>query len=49
MLGFVAAVTDLVSVDAMREAALASIPRKTVELNTEAFSAGLEYGKGARQ
>ena len=49
MLGFVAAVTDLVSVDAMREAALASIPKKTIELNTRAFSAGLEYGKRPRQ
>jgi 2-oxoglutarate ferredoxin oxidoreductase subunit gamma len=49
MLGFVAAVTDLVSVDAMRDAALASIPKKTIELNTRAFAAGLEYGKGPRQ
>ncbi len=45
MLGFVAAVTDLVSVDAMREAALTSIPRKTIELNTSAFEAGLAYGR----
>jgi len=40
MLGFVAAVTDLVSVDAMRQAALSSIPPKTIELNTRAFEAG---------
>jgi 2-oxoglutarate ferredoxin oxidoreductase subunit gamma len=45
MLGFVAAVTDLVSVEAMRQAALTSIPRKTIELNTNAFRAGLEYGR----
>ncbi|MBN1316280.1 MAG: 2-oxoacid:acceptor oxidoreductase family protein [Anaerolineales bacterium] len=45
MLGFIAAVTNLVSVDAMREAALASIPPKTIELNTRAFNAGLEYGQ----
>lgn len=45
MLGFVAAVTDLVSVNAMREAALASIPRKTIDLNTHAFEAGLAYGR----
>ncbi len=44
MLGFVAAVTDLVSVEAMRQAALTSIPRRTMELNTNAFQAGLEYG-----
>ncbi len=44
MLGFVAAVTDLVSVDAMRDAALASIPKKTIDLNTRAFQAGLDYG-----
>jgi 2-oxoglutarate ferredoxin oxidoreductase subunit gamma len=45
MLGFVAAVTDLVSVEAMREAALSSIPRKTIEMNTNAFEAGLKYGR----
>lgn len=45
MLGFVAAVTDLVSVDAMREAALTSIPEKTIDLNTRAFQAGLDYGQ----
>lgn len=45
MLGFIAAVTDLVSVDAMRDAALASIPPKTIALNTKAFNAGLEYGQ----
>ncbi len=45
MLGFVAAVTDLVSVNAMRDAALSSIPPKTIDLNTRAFEAGLEYGK----
>jgi Pyruvate/2-oxoacid:ferredoxin oxidoreductase gamma subunit len=38
-------VTDLVSVEAMREAALTSIPRKTIELNTSAFEAGLKYGR----
>lgn len=45
MLGFVAAVTDLVSIDAMRDAALASIPKKTIDLNTKAFQAGLDYGR----
>jgi len=47
MLGFLATVTDLVSIDAMREAALTSIPKKTIELNTRAFEAGLEHGREA--
>lgn len=47
MLGFLATVTDLVSIDAMREAALTSIPKKTIELNTRAFEAGLERGRKA--
>jgi 2-oxoglutarate ferredoxin oxidoreductase subunit gamma len=47
MLGFLTAVTDLVSVDGMREAALASVPRGTEELNARAFAAGLEYGEKA--
>jgi 2-oxoglutarate ferredoxin oxidoreductase subunit gamma len=47
MLGFLATVTDLVSIDAMREAALTSIPKKTIELNTRAFEAGLEHGRKA--
>lgn len=45
MLGFVAAVTDLVTIQAMREAALTSIPPKTIELNTKAFEAGLAHAQ----
>lgn len=47
MLGFLTAVTDLVSVDGMREAVLASIPKGTEEMNAQAFEAGLEYGDKA--
>jgi len=45
VLGFLAAVTDLVSEDALLEAALTSIPEKTIEMNRQAFQAGLAYGK----
>ncbi len=45
MLGFVSAVTDLVSVDALREAVLSSVPPHTKEKNAEAFERGHEYGK----
>jgi len=45
MLGFLAAVYDLVSIQAMREAVLASVPEPTRETNTQAFERGLEYGK----
>jgi 2-oxoglutarate ferredoxin oxidoreductase subunit gamma len=45
MLGFLAAVYDLVSVTAMREAVLASVPEQTREPNAQAFEKGLEYGK----
>jgi 2-oxoglutarate ferredoxin oxidoreductase subunit gamma len=45
MLGFFSAVTDVISVDAMREAVNTSVPSKTVELNMQAFQRGYEYGK----
>jgi 2-oxoglutarate ferredoxin oxidoreductase subunit gamma len=45
MLGFLAAVTDLVSEDAMLQAVLTSIPEKTIELNRKAFHAGLAFGR----
>jgi 2-oxoglutarate ferredoxin oxidoreductase subunit gamma len=47
MLGFLTAVTDLVSVDAMRKAVLTSIPKGTEAMNSQAFQAGLEYGRKA--
>jgi 2-oxoglutarate ferredoxin oxidoreductase subunit gamma len=43
MVGFVAAVTKVVPVAAMREAVLASIPAGTEELNAKAFDAGVSY------
>jgi 2-oxoglutarate ferredoxin oxidoreductase subunit gamma len=45
MLGFFAAVYKLVSVQAMREAVLSSVPEPTREINSQAFERGLEYGK----
>ena len=44
MLGFFAAVTDVVSVEAMQEAVRTSVPKGTEELNLEAFQKGYEYG-----
>jgi 2-oxoglutarate ferredoxin oxidoreductase subunit gamma len=44
MLGFFSAVTEVVSVDAVREAVRTSVPSKTVELNMRAFQRGYEYG-----
>ena len=50
MLGFFAAVTQIVSLDAMREAVAKSVPDGTEELNLRAFDAGWdafekEYGQ----
>lgn len=45
MLGFFAAVYGLVSVQAMRDAVLSSVPEPTREINAQAFDRGLEYGK----
>ena len=45
MLGFLAAVTNLVSEEAMLEAALTSVPEKTIPLNRKAFQAGLDFGR----
>ena len=52
MLGFFAAVTQIVSVEAMREAVAKSVPDGTEELNLRAFDAGYaayeeEYGSAA--
>ncbi len=44
MLGFLAAVTDVVSVEAMREAVRTSVPKGTEELNLRAFERGYEHG-----
>lgn len=44
MLGFVAAVTDVISVEAMRESVCTSVPKGTEDLNLQAFEHGYEYG-----
>jgi len=44
MLGFLAAVTGLVPLDAMRRSVLTSVPRGTEELNMKAFERGYAYG-----
>jgi 2-oxoglutarate ferredoxin oxidoreductase subunit gamma len=44
LLGFLAAVTDFVSVDALRQSVLASVPKGTGELNMKAFETGYQYG-----
>lgn len=44
MLGFVTAVTGVISVDAARATVEASVPRGTEEMNARAFSKGLDYG-----
>ncbi len=44
MLGFFTAVTDIVSIDAMRKSILASVPKGTEELNMKAIERGYAYG-----
>ncbi len=44
VLGFLAAVSDLVSADALRRSILASVPKGTEELNMKAFELGYDYG-----
>jgi 2-oxoglutarate ferredoxin oxidoreductase subunit gamma len=44
MLGFVAAVSDVVSAEALKKSILATVPEGTGEFNIEAFTAGYEYG-----
>jgi 2-oxoglutarate ferredoxin oxidoreductase subunit gamma len=48
MLGFVTAVTDLVSYDAMKESLLATVPKGTEELNLKAFERGYACGQEKR-
>jgi 2-oxoglutarate ferredoxin oxidoreductase subunit gamma len=45
MLGFLAAVSDLVSHNALREAVRASVPEGTEDLNLSAFDKGYAYGQ----
>ncbi len=44
MMGFTAAVTDVVGVEAMRSAVKVSVPKGTEELNVRAFEKGYEFG-----
>ena len=44
MLGFLSAVSDVVTVAALREAVLSSVPPHTKEKNAKAFERGHEYG-----
>jgi len=45
MIGFLAAVTDAVSLEAMKKSVLDSVPKGTEELNTTAFDRGYAHGK----
>lgn len=45
MLGFVAAVSNLVSPDALKKSILATVPAGTGEFNIKAFTVGYEYGQ----
>lgn len=44
MLGFLSAVSDVVSVEALKEAMLASVPPKTKQTNGQAFDRGRQEG-----
>jgi len=45
MLGFVAAMTDIASPEAVKQAVLDSVPRGTEELNERAFETGFQYAQ----
>lgn len=45
MMGFMAAVTGIVSFEAMESAVKASIPKAMIDLNIKAFEKGYEHGK----
>jgi 2-oxoglutarate ferredoxin oxidoreductase subunit gamma len=49
MLGFFAAVTELIPHDSLRKAVETSVPKGTEELNLKAFDKGLEYGKELKE
>jgi 2-oxoglutarate ferredoxin oxidoreductase subunit gamma len=44
LLGFLAAVNDFVSTEALRKSVLATVPKGTGEFNLKAFEAGYKYG-----
>ena len=45
MLGFMAAMSDVVSAKALKESILATVPEGTGEFNIKAFTTGYEYGQ----
>ena len=45
MLGFVCAVTDITSTEAMKKAVLDSVPKGTEDLNMNAFDRGYKHGE----
>lgn len=47
MLGFLAAISDVISGEALRKAVLTSVPEPTREINVRAFERGFDYGKAA--
>lgn len=44
LLGFLGAVSDFVTIDALRKSVLSSVPKGTEELNMKAFELGYRYG-----
>ena len=49
MLGAFAAVTGIISKDAMLESVRTSVPAKTIDLNVKAFEAGYEYARRQKE
>lgn len=49
MLGFLAAVSDMVSPEALRKAILSSVPEGTGDFNLKAFELGYNHGLGQRK
>jgi len=47
MLGFLAAICDVISAEALCKAVLTSVPEPTREINARAFERGRDYGKAA--
>ena len=45
MLGYFTAVTDAVSLDAIKKSLLENVPKGTEELNIKAFGTGYDYGR----
>ena len=45
MLGFLAALSDIIPVKALKKSVLNSVPKGTEELNEKAFECGYSYGK----